>query len=423
MFSRALESKMDLGTPPQSSFLLLGPRQTGKSTFIETHLTQIEGKKLVFRLQDTRTFHEVSKRPALVMEAVTAAASQSDIISLFIDEIQLVPELVGICRDLSRQFPGKLRSYLTASSVRKLRRIETGSSDTASPFHADDLITRHLHALSLPEFQKTEAPSLLPCDRASSLAKTTDLPGETALYRFEDILTCGTLPGVVACPAPMRGELLRSYVSAYLERDIRDEALTRHLGAFARFLELAASADGSAPNLSKIAQGAGLPVSTVKNYFDVLEDTFVTVRVPAFTESGRKRAFTTPRFFFFDTGFRNAAAGFTIDANLTKTQGEILFRNFMTVETIRRLSYRAPDRTRFSHWNATSGAGVDLVVETGGETIPLAFTFAKSHARRDTRHLKTFMKEFGAKRGYLIGRFAETGELENGITALPWDRL
>lgn len=423
MFSRALECQMDLGTRPYSGFFLLGPRQTGKSTLIENHLSRIEGKKLVFHLQDTKTFHEISKRPSLVTEAVTTAAAQSSIVALFIDELQLVPELFDICRELKRRFPGTLRCYLTASSARKLRDTKTATTNAAAPSRAEDFLTRPLHALAIPEFRTRATPKILPYDVPSLAPDAVPVTGEIASYRLEDILTFGTLPGVVACPAPMRGELLYSYVSAYLERDIRDEALTRHLGAFARFLELAAQSDGSVPNLSKIAQEASLPVSTVKNYFDVLEDTFIIARVPAFTESGRKRAFTTPRYVFFDTGFRNAAAGFTIDANLVKTQGEILFKNFMTAEVIRRLSYRTSDGSRFSYWNATSGAGVDLVVETDGETIPLVFTFAESPARRDTRHLKTFMKEFGTKRGYLIGRFSETRELEDDVTALPWDRL
>lgn len=427
MFLRALTPQRESGVDKTPGFLLLGPRQTGKSTLIENHLALVGGKKLVFRLQDTNTFHAVSKKPALIDEAVVAAVAHSDAVHLFIDEIQLVPELFGLWQTLLKSYPGRLRAYVSASSTRKLRHHEGGAPDFDG---AEGFVTRQLHALSLPEFRKGEDAALFSLDAPAP--ENAGLPGSPDLrdgadrvsdYRFEDILTFGTLPGVLSCPASMRSELLSSYVSTYLEKDIRAEALTRQLGPFARFLELAALDSGSVPNLSKIAEEAGLPVSSVKNYFEILEDTFLILRVPAFTTSGRKRAFTTPRYFFFDTGFRNAAAGLTLDSNLIRTQGELLFRNFMTVETIRRLSYRAPRPARFSHWSATSGAAVDLVVETGGETIPIVFTSSENPARRDTRHLKTFLKEFGAKRGYLVGRFRERMELENGITALPWDGI
>lgn len=95
-----------------------------------------------------------------------------------------------------------------------------------------------------------------------------------------------------------RVRTLESYVDLYLEEEIRREALVRNVGAFQQFLELAASESGNIINLANISRESGVLIATLRTYYQVLEDTFVGYRIPAYGSTGRKRVLTNAPFPF-----------------------------------------------------------------------------------------------------------------------------
>ncbi len=97
-----------------------------------------------------------------------------------------------------------------------------------------------------------------------------------------------------------RVDLLRAFAVAYLEEEIRREALVKDWGAFLRFLELAARESGQILNYTAIARESGLSLPTVKSHYQLLEDMFIGFHIPAFSGSSRKNLLSTPRFCFFD---------------------------------------------------------------------------------------------------------------------------
>ena len=183
---------------------------------------------------------------------------------------------------------------------------------------------------------------------------------------IETMLLRGNLPGVALENAESAERTLDGYVELYLEEEIRREALVRDLGAFQQFLELAAMESGQIVNLSSLSRESGVALPTLRGYYQVLEDTFVGYRIPAFGQGGRKRVLTTPRFLFFDLGVRNAAARLGFSPAVLKTQSGLLFENWVGLELYHRCLH-AGRTHRLTFWRTAHGAEVDYVLDDRGQ--------------------------------------------------------
>ena len=409
MLTRYISKTIDVLKNSHLGLFLLGPRQTGKSTVIESYFENIAPKnKLIFKLQESKTYENVAKNPSLIFNAATAILEKNaSTLHLYIDEIQLLPELLGDCQSLCDQYKGKIHIYVTGSSARKLRRQGIN-------LLPGRIIMKHLHPLMLSEFKKSTDSYIIPIH--DFIPENTNDE-----YTLEDILIYGTLPGIVTSDKQLRGEILYSYVSTYLQEEIRMEALARKLGPFSRFLELAALESSSFPNLTKLSIETGIPVATIKNYYDILEDTLLIFKVPPFSKAGRKRILATPKYYFYDTGIRNAAAGLTLDENLLKTQGGVLFETFVVLELIRRIDYLYPHQWKYYYWRTTTDIEVDFIIDTGTEIIPIEIKYSTGTHARHIKNLRIFMDEYNIAKGFIIGNFPLPEKLADGITAIPWN--
>jgi len=149
---------------------------------------------------------------------------------------------------------------------------------------------------------------------------------------LENLLLFGSLPEVTLENEETRVRTLESYVDLYLEEEIRRESLVGNTGAFQQLLELAATESGRCINLINISRESAVPVATLPGYYQVLEDTFLGYRIPAYGAAGRKRVVTTPRFLFYHNGVRNAAVRYGFSTDLLKIQMGLLFENWVGQE-------------------------------------------------------------------------------------------
>jgi len=255
-FPRLIESDLERLLNKNRSVLLFGPRQTGKSTLIENFLAKVKQKKIIYRLQDINNYQELIKNPELVQQRVEIELKSGPVL-LFIDEVQKIPILMDSCQYLIDTYKEKIRVILSGSSARKLRTIGTN-------LLPGRVIIRNLHSLILPEIQEKKEQRIVPVKFQSDNYPDTNIS-------LEDLLFYGSLPGILKEKEnEIREDLLKSYVLSYLEEEIRAEALSRNLGLFSRFLELSAFESNSSPNMSKLSQETGIPISTIKNYFHYL---------------------------------------------------------------------------------------------------------------------------------------------------------
>jgi predicted AAA+ superfamily ATPase len=383
---------------------LLGARQTGKSSLLRAILPS---ESVFVNLQDSRDRIRYERTQGLLASELEARKEKRLVVC--VDEIQKVPALLDDVQYLHDRHRRRFEFYLTGSSARRLR---TGAAN---------LLPGRTHVYRLfplvsPERKAQSESKLLPAFGLSSPA----FPAST----LEERLVWGGLPGVVLEPIGKRNATLDAYAELYLEEEIRREALVRDVGAFARFLTLAALESGGIMNLSGLSQESGVPLASLKNFYQVLVDTFVGYWIPAYGRSGRKRVLSTPRFVFFDTGVRNAAAELPLTRSLLKTQAGPLFEQWVITELHHRAAYLG-EPARVSFWRTTGGAEVDAVLETRREDIPLEVKWTENPRPTDARHVELFLDTYPkrSRQGFVVCRAPRAIRLTDRVTALPWQEL
>jgi uncharacterized protein len=382
---RLLEDKIGHALGRNKSVLLLGARQTGKTTLIN----RFKHNLLVpFVQPDIRQRYE--KSPHLLKGEVESlvAADTGKRPLVILDEVQKVPVILDVVQDLIDR--GQANFILTGSSARKLRR---GA-------HVN-LIPGRIVALRMDPFSLQEVP--------------TDDLHERLLY--------GSLPGIIAVSATQDKETdLESYVTTYLEEEIRSEAVVRNLGDFARFLELSASESGGIINLRKLSQEIGVSHTTIGAYYQILEDCLIAERIEPLTHSKtRKKLTKSEKYLFFDLGVRRLAAH--EGARLPKETLGILFEQFIGLELLR--NARTMGRAvKIRFWRDPDGPEVDWVIDEEGVYTPLEVKWTENPARTDIRHLEVFLSEYkSAKEGFLVCRVPRKTKLSDRISAIPWQSI
>lgn len=325
-----------LNKESDGSIFLFGARQTGKSTLLRTHLAG----SLYIDLLDTEVKKRLRQRPGLLYDMLQGKPEESLIV---IDEIPEVPELLDeVHRLISEK---RLRFVLCGSSARKLKR--KGHNTLGG--RAYPVCLYPLVSAEIPDFD---------LDRA---------------------LSFGTLPPHYLAKKPER--MLSAYIDIYLKEEIKQEALVRNLNAFQRFLEVAALTDGEMINYNNIAQDCGVSASAVSGYFDILEDTLIGYRIPAYAKVMKRRLVQAPRFYYFDVGVANHLLHRHKLVRGTPEYGHA-FEHFIMQELVAFLGY-SDSAEHLSYWRTYTGMEVDAVIGDAKVAVEI-----KSVEEVLPRHLK-----------------------------------
>lgn len=215
---------------------------------------------------------------------------------------------------------------------------------------------------------------------------------------------------------------LEAYAQTYLKEEILQEALVRNVPAFSRFLELAADQSGGLVNYSSFAAETGVASKTIREYYQVLEDTLVAFAVPPYTRSARKRLTRHPIYHLFDLGVCNALAG-RLAAQPTRGTSAYgrLFEQFIVLELKRLLTYREPDWPMY-YWRTAHGAEVDVVLETDGGVWAIEIKSGATIRPTELSGLRSFRGDHPDARLVCVAdidRPFNVGDIE----CLPWRRF
>ena len=307
---------------------------------------------------------------------------------VIIDEVQRCPDLMNsiqlLIDDNTAQF------IITGSSARKLRR----KSEL-------NLLPGRVISLTLSPLIESEMPS------------------STTLI---DQLNYGNLPDIVLQENNNdKDEDLISYTDIYLEEEIRMEALVRDLGPFSRFLQLSAAESNQIVNFHKISQSVGVSHNTIKQYYQILEDCMIAIRIDPLIESSvRKRLIKSSRYLYFDLGVRRACAKEA--SPLPESCYGDLFEQWVTLMTWRWQRYFAPLQS-LCFWRDSNGPEVDIIIKTSREWLPIEVKWTENPTAKDARHLKVFMEEYTqAKKAIIICRAPYEKKISDTITAIPWQQ-
>lgn len=376
MISRRLQPALAEST---RSVLLLGPRQTGKSTLMATLAPDLS-----LNLAHEPTYLEFARNPAELEERLAADPAGKTPFTVLLDEVQRLPSLLNTVQVLLDRPDNRLRFLLTGSSARKLRR---GNAN---------LLPGRIHTYRLGPLTSAE------CGYALDT---------------KEVLATGTLPGILSDPdSADRRKTLRSYAATYLKEEIQAESLTRNLEGFARFLHVAGEWCGHHLDLSKIAAAAQVTRQSVARYMEILEDTLLVHRVEPFANKGARRLVQHPKFYFFDGGVRNGLLGsFETPADRVGA----MFEHLVFSQLVAGCAAIDEDR-RISSYRTGHGSEVDFIVERGGDLWALEVKASRNVGPGDLRGLRAFAEWYGKPHVAMVLYLGSTRRRINDVDVLPW---
>jgi len=365
----------------RQNVLLIGPRQVGKSTLLK-------GLKpdWTVNLADEARFLAYARDPGLLRREIETLKRPS---LVFVDEVQRVPRLLNTLQALMDDLAVRHRYLLSGSSARKLK----GGGANLLPGR---LVVAHLPPLTV--FEAGEA------------------------FDLGRALQLGMLPGIHLDPEG-GGDLLGTYADTYLREEIRGEAMVREIGQYARFLDVMALASGQWLNYSKLSSDTEIPKETFRRFVDILEDTLLAVRLPAFEPRLKtsRRVGQRDRLLLFDVGVRNALLGLHRRPP-TPDQVGPLFEQWFILQ-VHYLRQIARQGWKLSAYRTEGGAEVDLVVETDEELFGIEIKSGRGVAASDTRGLDSLGEMIGRTKRYtrLVAYTGTTRQrFPNGAEAWPW---
>ena len=327
---------VNLNNEYNDSTFLWGARQVGKTTLIQ----QTYPGAVFYDLLQAKDFERLLRNPSLLGEDLAMLNSGDTVV---IDEVQKIPQLLDEVHSLI--FRKNIRFILSGSSPRKLKR-----------YGANLLGGRALKSTLYP-------------------LVSAEIPD----FDIHKAVRYGTLPRHYLIADPWKR--LGAYIGVYLNEEIREEALSRNLRTFSRFMEMAAFSNGEILVYKNIAQDCGIDYRTVKDYFEILVDTLVGYIVPGFTRTQKRRSIQAPKFYYFDVGVANYLRN-RRNIQLGSADFGQAFEHFIIQELIAYLGYNENEE-QLSYWRTSSGYEVDAIIGNGRIAIEI-----KSVEEIQSRHLK-----------------------------------
>jgi predicted AAA+ superfamily ATPase len=379
MIKRAIEQSIKDNLYRKKSILLLGPRQTGKTTLIKSLHPDLY---INFMLPSVRNAYE--RNPNLLLEEITYKFNgKYPLVAL--DEVQKIPIIMDIVQYLIDE--KKAQFILGGSSARKINNLLPGR-----------VIKFTLSPLTLSELS------------------------QTSFLTIDHLLTNGSLPGIISISdqATIEQEL-QTYVETYIEEEIRKEALVRNLGHFHRFLELSCIESGNIINFRNISQEIGNSHTTVAGFYQILKECMIIEEFLPVTQSKtRKRLTKSSKYIVFDLGIQRLGA--KIGVPLNQSQKSRLFEQWIGLQ-LRHMSQIKGNMIQIKFWRDHNGPEVDWIVERNNEFTPIEIKWSPSPNLKDAKHLITFMDEYPCKKAYIICNTHTPYQLSPTITVLPWQQL
>lgn len=379
-----------------------GARQTGKSTLAEV-LTP--GKRRLLSLDDLDVVELARRDPEALVEG-------SEPVTL--DEVQREPDLLlAVKRAIDRRRrPGQF--LLTGSAnLLLMRGVSESLAGRASYLTLWPMTRREQRGLGccglwedLLTAEDAEWPNLLGADNCGpedwrALARRGGFP----------------TPAMHMSAAADRAVWFEGYVRTYLERDLQALSSIAALPDFRRLMRAACLRVGQLVNQTELGRDMALAQPTVHRYLNLLETSYLLVRLPAYAVNRTKRLIKSPKLYWGDVGLALHLAGGVEPAGAHLEN--LVLHDLLSWRDAR------TDRAEILYWRTAAGEEVDLVIEAGGRVLPIEVKATSRPRLRDAAHLRAFRGEYGkaARAGLLLHTGTMLEWLTPDVLAVPWWRV
>lgn len=375
-----------INIPLSNSFFLFGALGTGKTKLLSELFSGVDA--LNYDLLEDSLVRRLGRKPESLRSEFLAKTPKCQWVVL--DEVQRVPSLLNIAHKMIET--DGVKFALTGSSARKLKR------------GGGNLLAGRAFVYYL--FPLTSA----------------ELAGQFSLM---EALTYGTLPKLLSLPLNSdKQKYLETYASTYVKEEIIAEQVVRRLEPFRDFLQISAQMSTKIINHTKMAKEVGADPKTIMTYFDILEETHMGFRLPAYHVSIRKAQRVAPKFYWFDCGVRRALEDTLIypPAPGTSYFGD-LFEEFVVNEFVRMSHYSGRNYQMSYLSTHNSETEIDLILSKGRghELIAIEIKSSASADETDVRKLARAGRDCGAKKIYYLSQCEHTGVID-GVRCIHWQK-
>ena len=382
--------------------VVTGARQTGKSTLAEV---LAPGKRRYLSLDDLDVVDLARRDPEALVGGETPVT---------LDEVQREPDLLLAVKrmiDANRR-PGQF--------------LLTGSANLSLMRGVSESLAGRASYLTLWPMTRREQRGLGRCGLWEELLAAPDAEWPDVLAADEAgpedwkaLARRGGFPTpAVHLSEPSDRELwFDGYARTYLERDLQALSTIAALPDFRRLMRAACLRLGQLFNQSEVARDVAVPQPTVHRWLNLLETSYLLVRLPAYSVNRTKRLVKSPKVYWGDTGLALHLGGGS------EPSGAHL-ENVVLLDLLAWRDSRV-ERAELLYWRTSAGEEVDLVVESGGRVLPIEIKATGRPRRKDAANLRAFRAEYGAtaRSGLLLHTGSAVEWLAPDVLAAPWWRV
>jgi len=382
--------------------VVTGARQTGKSTLAQE---LAPGKRRYFSLDDLDVADAARRDPELLVGGDQPVT---------LDEVQREPDLL---RAVKRAIDKKRRpgQFLLTGSANLLlmRRVSESLAGRASYLTLWPMTRREQAGLGRCGLWE----DLLAAPDEEWLDLLSAQPDAPEDWRVLARRGGFPTPAVHMRTARERAVWFDGYVRTYLERDLQELSSIVALPDFRRLMRAVCLRLGQLVNQTELGRDVALAQPTVHRYLNLLETSYLLVRLPAYAVNRTKRIIKSPKLYWGDTGVALHLGG-------SDEPGGAHLENLVLHDLLAWRDARL-DRAEVCYWRTTIGEEVDFVIEAGGRLLPIEVKATGRPRLGDARHLRTFRAEYGkkARAGLLLHTGSTLEWLAPDVLAVPWWRV
>ncbi len=386
---------------------LIGPRQCGKSTLVR----QLRPGGKYYDLESPDDYQLISSDPV--------AFFMLNSHHIIIDEAQQYPELFTV-----------LRGVIDADRKNRGRFLLTGSSSPHIVKGITESLAGRIATVEMWPFKQTEMyekpPSALYSLLADGARQADDfllMKPELSLKQSMHLWLKGGFPepAIEGQKNPLyHRQWMENYIADYLNRDIRGLFPRLNIHHYRRFLTLLAQYSGHQLNMSDMARALEISVSTVKEYLDIVHQTFLWRNLQPYTKNSLKKVQKSNKGFFRDQGILHHLLKINdLDQLLLHPVAGFSFESFVTEELIRGLQSTMATQLEFSYYRTVDRSEVDFVIEGAFGTVPIEIKLTTIVKQQSLRALDRFITDMKCGYGIVINRGKRIERLTEKIVQIP----